>query len=173
MSSQPGFVEEPPCLGDGGQEGRDCEASLTAAGAKLFEALASIFSAPEVFAPHWNAKRLVREIDVIRRYYRSNSAVVPLATRRKIARNAKALLESLEEVRGPNSAALCGLDPAFESTLRDLATPGWRTGSQDLQQPGDGRMLKGSLAAMIVRLYIEAHKARLQCLADRLREGDL
>lgn len=109
-------------------------------------------------AHNWNPERLKQRIEDIRRYYRSNSDIVPLSKRRKIARNAKALLQSLEDARGPDSASLCGLDPAFWDTLRDLGTPGWRTGLQHLQQPGKGRMLKGSLAAMIVRLHIEAHE---------------
>ncbi len=94
----------------------------------------------------WNPERLGQRIDDIRRYYRSNSDIVPLSKRREIARWAQKGLAIFEGLRNPDSASLCGLDPAFENTLRDLAA-----------QPGDGRSLKGSLAAMIVRLHIEAH----------------
>jgi hypothetical protein len=119
------------------------------------------------YAPGWNSKRLVQRIDDIRRYYRSNlayrreecsesgivseSGCVSLAERREIARKTQELLKIFERVGGidldPLFSQTLGLDWLFLQTLKGLA-----------KHSEDRQTLEGHVAAMIVRLYIEAHE---------------
>jgi hypothetical protein len=103
------------------------------------------------YAPGWNRERLWRRIHEIRRYYQSNSGVIPLSERMEIARKAQELLEIFERVGGidldPLFSQTLGLDWLFLQTLKGLAA-----------HSKDRRTVEGHVAAMIVRLYIEVHK---------------
>jgi hypothetical protein len=105
----------------------------------------------ESYAPGWNPKRLERRIHDIRRYYRFNSDVIPLSERMEIARKAKELLGIFERVGGidldPLFSETLGLDWIFLQTLKVLAA-----------HSNNRQSVEGHVAAMIVRLYTEAHE---------------
>jgi hypothetical protein len=135
----------------------------------------------EAFAPGWNERRLFQQIEDIWRFGLF-SFVIPMDRRRAIARLATDVLgvsETVDEgeftptleriacerrwkARELHSelAGVGGLSGDFSRTLRDLAGPEaeWRTA---MKKGGDRRSgersLKGSVLAMAVRLYCDAH----------------
>jgi hypothetical protein len=116
-----------------------------------FEArLNEICAAFGPFALGWRAEKLRFRVLEIRRWLVFNSdAVISLARRRKIAADARQLLESLD--------GLGGLDDGFTGTLQDLAHHAPERQGHGGDRRSGQRTDKNSVRGMAVHLYIEAH----------------